>query len=379
MVGLSDNRINGVIAMSDVSNGMPDQDSAPLEGRDIALPWGQLATHLAGAGIDFDLKFRPKRFSYGFGNLNFLIQMDGAPAVLRRPPLGPIPPGANDMAREHRIIKGLNNAFVLAPRALHFCDDTKVLGAPFFIMEYRSGTVIGAEVPEGIANGWDQDELIGAVLSRHLIAILAELHALDPSRVNLDTLGKPEGFVRRTVDGWTKRADLAWEGDLPAALRQILDWLQRYLPGDREATLIHNDFKLDNVILDSQSLSPVAVIDWDMGTRGAPLYDLAVLLSYWTEASDPPVMHELRQMPSAGHGFPTRDRVAQDYARITGTPLVDLVFFRVLATLRIAVVFKQLHRRFLTGGTNDERFSRFGELADNLLLFGLDVANEQAF
>lgn len=360
--------------MSPQSNQEPLQSSELPGETEIWPSWTKLAAHLARTGIEFDTAFPPKRFSTGFGNLNFLIRMNGAPAVLRRPPFGPIPPGANDMAREFRIISGLNKAFPLAPQALHFSDDSQVLGAPFFIMEFRPGTVIGAEVPEEIAATWAGDEPIGTLLSRHLIKILADLHALDPSHVNLDKLGKPEGFIRRTVAGWTNRAGLAWDGQPPVALAGVVDWLERYAPADSKSTLIHNDFKLDNVILDPANLSPVAVIDWDMGTRGSPLYDLAVLLSYWTERSDAPVMHALQQMPSASHGFPTREQLVKDYSKLTDTPMTDFVFFRVLATLRIAVVFKQLHRRFLTGGTNNERFSTFGELADNLLLFALNIA-----
>lgn len=353
----------------------PPQKSRSVESDEFSLPWAKLNAHLTQIGLDFDMSLSPRRFSNGFGNLNFLIRMNGALAVLRRPPFGSIPPGANDMAREFRIISGLNRAFPLAPKALHFCDDPQVLGVPFFIMEFRPGTVIGADLPEEIIANWDEEEPIGVILSRHLVGILADLHALDPSHVNLDKLGKPEGFIRRTLGGWTKRAGLAWDRKPPVALAEIVGWLERYAPVDSKSTLIHNDFKLDNVILDSASLSPVAVIDWDMGTQGSPLYDLAVLLSYWTERSDPPVMHELRQMPSASHGFPTREQVVNDYSRLTDTPMTDLVFFRVLATLRIAVVFKQLHRRFLTGDTNNHRFSTFGDLADNLLLFALDIAS----
>jgi len=263
---------------------------------------------------------------------------------------------------------------------LHFCDDAEILGAPFFIMEYRPGVVIGGDIPDAIINDWKFDEPIGAVLSRQLVTILADLHAIDPASVNLDTLGKPDGFLKRTLNGWTMRAELAWNADPPIELARVLSWLQKYLPTDSTTPgLIHNDFKLDNVILDPATLTPVAVIDWDMGTRGTQLYDLAVLLSYWTQKDDPQVMHDLGQMPSAEHGFPQRDQVASHYARLTNTPLSDFVFYRVLATLRIAVVFKQLHQRFVSGGTADARLATFDSLADNLLRFGLDVANGKSF
>jgi len=331
------------------SNETDSEAIAPGNSDEPEISWARLEAHLAKSGISIDTTATPERFPSGFGNLNFLIHLDGHPAVLRRPPFGPIPPGANDMAREARILDSLHSTFPLAPRMLHFCDNPEVLGAPFFIMEYRPGLVIGTEIPDAVIEDWQDDQPIGVVLSNHLISILAELHAIDPARVNLDTLGKPDGFLKRTLNGWTMRAELAWNARPPTELAQLVHWLQKYLPtGSTTSSLIHNDFKLDNVILDPATLAPVAVIDWDMGTRGTQLYDLAVLLSYWTQKDDPQVMHDLRQMPSAEQGFPTRDQVANQYALLTDTPLSDFVFYRVLATLRVAVVFKQLHQRFLS-------------------------------
>lgn len=342
--------------------------------------WRRLAAHLAAHGLTLDLSDPPRQFASGFGNLNYRIMLDGRPAVLRRPPFGAIQPGANDMVRESRILKRLWERFPLAPRCLHACADTAVLGAPFFIMEYREGLVIGGDFPEHLT-AWrgPGGSLAGTVITRGLVETLAALHAVDPAEVGLDTLGRPEGFLERTVAGWTKRACLAWEGAPPAELDALLAALAEIEVPAGEATLLHNDFKLDNVILDEATLTPVAVIDWDMGTRGDALYDLAVLLSYWTEKDDPPVMHALKQMPSAGHGFFSREEVAGYYGEITGRSLAGFRFHRVLSILRSAVVFMQLHRRYLDGGTGDEQFAAFGDLANGLLAFGRDVAAEKYF
>lgn len=344
-----------------------------------ALDPARLRRHLARYDLALDEGFAPERFAAGFGNLNFLIRINDAFAVLRRPPLGPIPPGANDMAREFRILSHLHAPFPLAPRALHFCDDTDVLGAPFFLMEYRPGLVIGAEIPQDTLANWTGTAPIGARLGDDLIGVLADLHAVDYEAAGLATLGRPEGFLERTLRGWSKRADLSW-AEAPPDLAPVLSWLRDNLPtATPRATLIHNDFKLDNVILDPETLAPRTVIDWDMGTLGDPLYDLAVLLSYWTEPGDPQAMQDLRQMPTGGHGFATREAAARLYAERSGRPLRDFTFYRVLGLLRLSVVFQQLYRRYETGGTTDPAFAGFGDLARGLLSFGRDVAAGRYF
>jgi len=340
---------------------------------EITQDWGELARHLATNGWELTTDPAPRQFSSGLGNLNYLIELDVTPMVLRRPPMGPIPPGANDMGRESRILMRLWKKFPLAPRAHHFCDDAAVIGAPFFIMEYRPGLVIGGTMPPQMAPD------AGAGLGQMMAEQLAAFHGVDPAAVDLDTLGNPAGFAARTLKGWTKRAQAAWGGAAPATLEMLAEWLGLRVPEDGAVTLLHNDFKLDNLILDPTTLAPIALIDWDMGTRGDPLWDLGVLLSYWTEAGDPAAMAELDQMPTAGHGFPSREAMAQAYAAINGIDLTHLRFHRVLAMLRVAVIFRQLFNRFVEGATDDPRFQRFGETADGLLAFAGDVAHEKYF
>jgi aminoglycoside phosphotransferase (APT) family kinase protein len=296
--------------------------------------------------------------------------LDGQPVVLRRPPLGPIPPGANDMGRESRILLRLWRAFPLAPRCLHYCADASILGAPFLIMQYRPGLAIGGTMPEPFRG----DREAGAKIGGMLVAELARLHAVEPAAVGLEDLGRPEGFLARTAAGWAKRAGLAWESEPPRVLKELLAWLGANEPPGQAPTLLHNDFKLDNFVLSPETLEPVALLDWDMGTRGDPLMDLAVLLSYWTEAGDPEAMHELGQMPTADAGFPTRAEIAEAYARRTGRDLSDFLYYRVIAALRLAVVFMQLNRRYREGGSDDPRFAGFGKLADGLLEFAQAIS-----
>jgi aminoglycoside phosphotransferase (APT) family kinase protein len=335
----------------------------------VAQDWDALAVHLDQAGNRFDAGAEPRQFAGGFGNLNYLISLDGLPAVLRRPPPGPLPPGANDMLREGRILRGLEGHFPLAPRCLHLCDDISVLGVPFLIMEYRPGIVIGGTMPDPHTGR----AATGASIAAMLAEVLSTLHAVDPAAAGLEKLGRPEGFLDRTAKGWAMRAELAWEGTAPGQVIEILDWLGRNPVGEGSPVLLHNDFKLDNLILDPENLTPRALIDWDLGTRGDPLWDLAVLLGYWSEPNDPSAMLNLGQMPTTEPGFPKRAEVIERYARRSGHDVGDIRQYRVVAQFRLAVVFRQIFRRFRDSGENNPRALTFDILADGLLDFTMDV------
>ncbi len=336
----------------------------------VAQDWPRLAQHLGRHHIELDPDTPPRQFAGGFGNLNYLLRIDGEWAVLRRPPLGPLPPGANDMARENRMLCGLAPILPLVPRSLHFCDDETVLGRPFLIMEFRPGIVIGGSIPSRCRARSD----LGDKLAEMLVRFLADLHAVDPIQAGLGDLGRPEGFLDRAIAGWTKRAGVATDGTPPPVVDALTSWLRRTPAADQTPTLLHNDFKLDNMILDAETLDPVAVVDWDMGSRGDPLFDLATLLSYWVEADDPPAMHAIGQMPTAAPGFPGRTAIAERYARLTGRDLSDFRFYRVLAGFKLGVVFIQLHARYRRGETEDPRFESFGRMGEGLLDFAHDIA-----
>lgn len=343
------------------------QSFRPVE-TSIPQDWAALARHLKSAGVVFDARSTPPQFAGGFGNLNYLVDIDGAAWVLRRPPLGPIPPGANDMAREFRVLSALSPTFPLAPRALHFCADTSVLGAPFLILEYRPGLIIRDQLPAGLPA-----VSAGPLLSAKLIEILARLHAIEPASVGLGDFGKPAGFLGRAVEGWAKRCAIACDAEMPKPAVEIVDWLRSQPLPDGDVALLHNDFKLDNVILDPLTLEPRAVVDWDMSTRGDPLFDLATLLSYWTETGDPPCMHDIRQMPTAMPGFFTRAQMIDAYAAATGRDVSAFRFYRTLAMFKLAVVYQQLGAQWRRGATNDPRFERFTALGASLLEFTHDI------
>lgn len=330
----------------------------------VALDWQRLAGYLAAQGHALDLESAPRQFSGGLGNLNFLVRVDGQPCVLRRPPFGEVPLGANDMAREHRVLSRLWQAWPLAPRSLHFCGDAAVLGAPFLLMEYRPGLVIGGRLPPDA-----QAATAGPALSSMLVSVLASLHAVDAAAIGLGDFGKPAGFLARTAAGWTKRGEAVSADHDRTLIREISHWLSERVPPEQPATLLHSDFKLDNVVLDPATLEPRAVLDWDMSTRGDPLYDLATLLSYWVEPSDPEPMQRLQQMPTALGGFHSRAQVMAAYTALTGRDLSDFGFHRVLCLFKLGVVFLQLLARFRSGATLDARFGNLEGLGHGILEF----------
>ena len=332
------------------------------------MDWEAVGRHLAGAGLRL-LPGARTRFPGGFANRNYLLELESGPAVLRRPPPGPLPKGAHDMGREHRILSRLPDALPFVPRSLHLCEDESVIGVKFQILEYREGVVIGGTLPRAYAGR-------GAELSEMLVETLAAINTVDTGGLGLDGLGRPDGFLERAVEGWLARGATAEAGPV---LEQLGRWLRAHAVPDGIPGLLHNDFKLDNMILDPATLRPNGVVDWDQGTRGDTLFDLATLLSYWVEPGDPEVMHELGQMPTGGDGFVSRATAAKRWGELTGRDVSDIRFHRVLATVKLSVIFLQLHGLYRRGATTDQRYQRFGGLGRGLLDFGMEVAAGRAF
>ncbi len=334
-------------------------DSAPQD-------WDAVAAWLERQGLHLDLSTLPRQFAGGLANLNYLVRVNGAPAVFRRPPGGPLAHGASDMAREARVLGALNPVFPLAPRALAFCDDRSVIGIDFQLIEFRPGIAIGGSLPEGLGTsdaGWLIEALVGA---------LAQLHALAPEAHGLAALGKATGFAERQLMGWTKRAGAAFGAEAPPALAPLLQKLHAAVPADPSARTLHMDAKFDNLLVDPESRAATALIDWDMGTLGAPAFDLAVLLSYWIEPGDPAETHALGALPSLTPGFPRRAKVVAAYARAAGEVPPDLGWHLGLARLRLATAWMQLYRLWQRGGVVGERYAGFDSVAGAIVAQAVD-------
>lgn len=331
----------------------------------FALDVASVARHLVAHGKRLDLQFGAERLSGGLSNLNYLVSVDGERMVLRRPPAGVLAPGAHDMVREHRILSRLSTAFSAAPDSILLCQDLSVIGVPFQLIEYREGLVLtGDRLPPE----FDSPEKANT-LSHELISTLAALHDVDAASIGLGDFGRPEGFFERNVAGWVKRAAaLELDGDPGRFVDFLGTWLRARIPTPLAPALLHSDFKLDNCMLGEDSRIHT-VLDWDMGTRGDPLMDLATLTSYWVEASDPECMHRLAQMPTTHPGFFSRAEAVQIYAEKSGREVSEFQPWRILALLKLGVVFIQLHRNWLNGNAGDDRYSGFAQLGADILDF----------
>jgi aminoglycoside phosphotransferase (APT) family kinase protein len=341
----------------------------------VPLDWDAVRTHLATHGLRLDHDPPPRQFAGGLANLNYLIHLDGKPAVLRRPPLGELPAGAYDMTREFRILSRLPDALAFVPRGLFLCADPAVIGAQFQIIEYRPGLVIREHLPPELLGRPEA----GARLSQVLLETLAAIHAVDAEAVGLGDLGRPQGFLSRAVSGWRRRGLASLEEGTEPLHAELGAWLERHLVPDGAPALLHNDFKLNNMILNPRDLSPVAVVDWDQGTRGDALFDFATLLSYWIHPDDPPAMHDMEQMPADEGGFYPRQMAVETYAALSGRDVSDFLFHRVLAMYKLGVIFLQLGYRYRSGATAEPRYAGLTAIGTGIVEFAQEIAQGRAF
>ena len=305
-----------------------------------------------------------RQFPSGASNLTYLLKIGDWEGVLRRPPLGPIPPKAHDMGRESGLLMKLHEAYPFAPRPYFFEDDESVIGAPFYVMERRDGVVIDDSFPEGV----EADETLRQDISRTLVDTLVELHAVDPWEAGLGDLGRPDGFLGRQVEGWISRYDKAKTEEIDK-VGPLTDWLSANVPESPEPTIIHNDYKLNNLVLDPNDLTQVrAVLDWEMATVGDPLFDLAVSLSYWAEPDDPDELKETLPTVTSEGGFMTRRELVERYAGRSGRDVSDMHWHVVFGYFKLAGILQQIYARYHKGQTRDDRFASFGEHARSLIL-----------
>jgi aminoglycoside phosphotransferase (APT) family kinase protein len=311
-----------------------------------------------------------RQFPSGASNLTYLIRVGDWEAVLRRPPLGPLPPKAHDMEREATLLEKLHPVYPLAPKPYLLCTDPGVLGSTFYVMERRKGVVLDGEFPAGV----DVTEDLCRRISETMVETLVQLHALDWREAGLESFGRPEGFLERQVRGWVHRYDKAKTDDIPQ-VEPLTRWLADHIPASPAPTIIHNDFKLNNMLLDPADLcSPVAVVDWEMTTIGDPLFDLAVTLSYWVHSDDPEELRDILPSVTQWSGFISRERFMEMYAVRSGRDLSSMHFYMTFAYFKLAVIVQQIYARWKKGQTRDPRFASFGGRVRGLIRYAADCA-----
>ncbi|HMT07772.1 MAG TPA: phosphotransferase family protein, partial [Pyrinomonadaceae bacterium] len=278
------------------------------------------------------------------------------------PPFGNTVKSAHDMKREFDVLSKLSSIYSPAPKPLLFCDDANVIGTDFYLMERRNGLVIRGRSPEALgANSQLQTDVCRAFIQN-----LVDLHSIDYQAAGLGSLGNPEGYNRRQVEGWTKRYFAAKTDDWDAIETTIV-WLNENIPVESGASLVHNDYKFDNVMLDPNDLTKItAVLDWEMVTVGDPLMDLGTTLGYWMS---PEVGDQLMSMPFNPKVLMeniSRQQLVDMYFDILERKAPDMLFYYVFGTFKIAVIAQQIYARYAKGFTKDIRFANFNHFVASL-------------
>jgi aminoglycoside phosphotransferase (APT) family kinase protein len=350
---------------------------------DLAALGRYLREHLPSQAAETGIQI--EQFPGGHSNLTYLIRYADQEFVLRRPPLGPVAPTAHDMPREFKLLSVINPRFPLAPRPVLLCEDVSIIGVPFYLMERRRGFIVRFNVPSRIGENLE----LRRRLSESVVDTLVGLHAVDIQSSGIVQIGKPAGFVQRQVRGWSERWRRSQTGELPE-MDRVMQWLGDRIPpdSDHEATIVHNDFKLDNLMLaDDDPARVVAVLDWEMCTVGDPLVDVGLLLTYWTmrggqsgegkrgEGASADQNGSLRAVTN-GPGWLTRAEMIDRYETKTGRDLSRIAFYETFARFKVAVVIQQIYFRYVQGQTHDERFRNFDQLVLELAGEALELATQ---
>lgn len=296
-----------------------------------------------------------RQFPGGFSNLTYWLKTDHDEYVLRRPPVGANIKGGHDMGREFRVLSLLNGQYNKIPEPIVYCETPDVLGAPFYIMKRVSGIILRATMAPGLELAPERMRQLSEALIDNLVAI----HRLDIVATGLGQLGKPDGYVKRQVEGWIGRYRQAETDKIPA-MDQVGNWLQQHYPCEQPPAFLHNDYKYDNVILAADEVTgePMpeikGVLDWEMATVGDPLMDLGATLAYWSEAEDSPAYRNFNLTWLAGNL--TRREVVAHYERQSGRDLTDILFYYVFGLYKNTVIAQQIYARWKQGYSQDPRF-----------------------
>ena len=317
------------------------------------------------AQLGGEMPLETERHRAGHSNETFFVTRGERELVLRRPPSGAFLPTAHDVGREYRVLSALDGTDVRSPATVLMCEDESIIGAPFYLMERARGFVVRGVVPDGFGPtdlGGFGDEMVDALVT---------LHAVDVEACGLGGFGKPSGYLERQLRRWSGQLELTMPFTRPLPdLEAIGEWLRRNLPESPAATLVHGDYKLDNVMYATQPPARlVAILDWEMSTLGDPLADLGWMASFWVGPDEGGgVFGELSRV-TASPGFRTRDELVERYVSASGRSVDSLDWYRVLAIWKLAILLEGSYARHLAGASDDPFFAGMEhgvpELADH--------------
>lgn len=324
---------------------------------DKLLPW--LNKHTSG------LKGTPEvtQFSGGASNWTYRLKFENTEVILRRAPTGAKASGAHDMAREYHLQKKLKPHYPYVPEMLALCEDKEILGSVFYVMEKLEGIIPRKNFPKSVS--WD--EKTTNAICHSFIDKLIELHQVDYKKEGLDEIGKGEGYIERQIIGWNKRYSDAKTWNVPSG-KKVMRWLENNMPQEEKLCVIHNDFRLDNVVLDVNQPSKIlGVLDWELASIGDPLMDLGNSLAYWVQEDDDFFIKSMRRQPSNAPGMMTRKEILNYYAEKTGTEIADFRFYRVYGLFRLAGIVQQIYYRYSKGYTKNKAFKNFWMVSQYLI------------
>tara|TARA_Y200000002_G_scaffold266063_1_gene221075 strand:+ start:852 stop:1910 length:1059 start_codon:yes stop_codon:yes gene_type:complete len=301
-----------------------------------------------------------KQFSNGFSNLTYLLQFEKKEFVLRLPPKGA--KFGHDMKREFKVLLNLNKGFDKAPKAILFGSDL-IIGRPFYIMENVDGVILTRKKAFSMNISSSEYKKIASTWLETFI----ELHKIDYKKIGLNDLGKPLGYVDRQVKNWGNQYLKAKTDEIKEA-EKVMNWLEKNKPKKHKYSLIHNDYKYDNVVFPNNSWDKIkSILDWEMCTIGDPLMDFGTSLAYWTMESDHKNIKEVLNYPTVNHGNPSRMELVDIYESKTKIKINDLVFYYTYGLFKISVIVQQIFLRYKIGLTSNKKFKDLNKMTKLLL------------
>ncbi|HEX3408657.1 MAG TPA: phosphotransferase family protein [Candidatus Binataceae bacterium] len=303
-----------------------------------------------------------ENISFGHSNEVHLVDFEGKSWALRRPPRGPLLPTAHDVMREFRVLNALQNTPVPVPRVFAGCDDSSYIGAPFFLMEYMRGKVIRSALMPISEPSFAVTETQRRAISEQIIDLLVALQAVDWRAVGLEGFGRPDGYVERQVRRWSDQLERTLPKTRPLpVMAKIQQWLTAHLPPPQPATIVHGDYKLDNVMWDPSGARPrpIALFDWEMSTLGDPLADLGWLVSYWSDPADDEKRRAVVSSMEAGGGYYNREEMIALYERKSGRAMRGFAFYEVFSLFKLAIIGEGSYARYLGGQADDPVFATY--------------------
>tara|TARA_X000000368_G_scaffold343243_1_gene281854 strand:- start:180 stop:1262 length:1083 start_codon:yes stop_codon:yes gene_type:complete len=298
------------------------------------------------------------QFPSGFSNLTYLVNFNDKDFVLRRPPIGANIKSGHDMNREYTILNGLKRIYNKVPKPYIYSDNVKIIGAPFYLMERKKGIILRGNTPKKQL----PDKLEMRNLSKKFIFTLAEIHRLNYKKAGLESLGKPIGYISRQVKGWINRYLASKTSDI-SNINYVYKWLDRNIHENKFSSLIHNDFKYDNLVLsDDGKYDVLAILDWEMATLGDPLMDLGTSLGYWIDKTDPENIQQNKFNITNAEGNLNRGELVSLYSKESKLDISNIVFYYVFGLFKIAVIVQQIFYRYKLGKTSDKRFKDLNEI-----------------